>query len=190
MKKIDLKKLFSRLEREKLLVRAAVNKTRKEIIKMLIDDPGMTVTDIYIKLRIEQSGASQHLAILRSEGLAYKLRSGKEQHYYINEQLLFHMEQSAIINFKYQKYYIQKNGNRSGMLRWWKDDEYGYTHNLYKAKRYTLEEAKSRTKNSDASAAHLCAKVDSIIRETQNDFIGAHELSIADSDVRGRHLKL
>jgi DNA-binding transcriptional ArsR family regulator len=37
----------------------------------------MTVTDIYIKLRLEQSVASQHLAILRRAGVVSTERQGK-----------------------------------------------------------------------------------------------------------------
>ena len=37
----------------------------------------MTVTDIYIKLRLEQSVASQHLAILRRAGIVATDRQGK-----------------------------------------------------------------------------------------------------------------
>ena len=37
----------------------------------------MTVTDIYVKLRLEQSVASQHLAILRKAGVVQTERDGK-----------------------------------------------------------------------------------------------------------------
>ncbi|MFN8331157.1 MAG: metalloregulator ArsR/SmtB family transcription factor [Saprospiraceae bacterium] len=41
----------------------------------------MTVTDIYIKLRLEQSVASQHLAILRRAGVVATERQGKFIYY-------------------------------------------------------------------------------------------------------------
>jgi DNA-binding transcriptional ArsR family regulator len=37
----------------------------------------MTVTEIYVKLRLEQSVASQHLAILRRAGIVVTVREGK-----------------------------------------------------------------------------------------------------------------
>jgi DNA-binding transcriptional ArsR family regulator len=37
----------------------------------------MTVTEIYVKLRLEQSVASQHLAILRRAGIVITTREGK-----------------------------------------------------------------------------------------------------------------
>lgn len=37
----------------------------------------VTVTEIYVKLRLEQSVASQHLAILRRAGIVSTIREGK-----------------------------------------------------------------------------------------------------------------
>ena len=45
----------------------------------------MTVTDIYIKLRLEQSVASQHLAILRKAGVVVTERDGKYIHYTLDK---------------------------------------------------------------------------------------------------------
>ena len=44
----------------------------------------MTVTEIYIKLRLEQSVASQHLAILRRADVLTTERDGKFIYYSIN----------------------------------------------------------------------------------------------------------
>jgi DNA-binding transcriptional ArsR family regulator len=44
----------------------------------------MTVTEIYVKLRLEQSVASQHLAILRSAGVVKTERNGKFIYYSVN----------------------------------------------------------------------------------------------------------
>jgi DNA-binding transcriptional ArsR family regulator len=44
----------------------------------------VTVTEIYIELRLEQSVTSQHLAILRRAGLVSALREGKFIYYTIN----------------------------------------------------------------------------------------------------------
>jgi DNA-binding transcriptional ArsR family regulator len=48
----------------------------------------MNVTEIYVKLRIEQSVASQHLAILRHEGLVTTERNGKIINYSVNKQAI------------------------------------------------------------------------------------------------------
>ena len=44
----------------------------------------MTVTEIYVKLRLEQSVASQHLAILRRAGIVSTARDGKFIFYSLN----------------------------------------------------------------------------------------------------------
>jgi len=44
----------------------------------------MTVTDIYIKLRLEQSVASQHLALLRRAGIVVTSRDGKFIYYSVD----------------------------------------------------------------------------------------------------------
>jgi len=54
----------------------------------------MNVTDIYVKLRIEQSVASQHLAILRNEGFVSTEREGKTIWYSINADAI----KSFVIN--------------------------------------------------------------------------------------------
>jgi DNA-binding transcriptional ArsR family regulator len=46
----------------------------------------MTVTELYVQLRLEQSVASQHLAILRRAGIVNAERDGKFIYYRINEE--------------------------------------------------------------------------------------------------------
>ena len=48
----------------------------------------MTVTEIYVKLRLEQSVASQHLAILRKAGFVKTERDGKFIYYSVNTERL------------------------------------------------------------------------------------------------------
>jgi len=64
-----------------LLLRSINHPLRKQIIELLKTDSKLTVTDIYIKLRLEQSVASQHLAILRRAGVVVTERSGKFIYY-------------------------------------------------------------------------------------------------------------
>ncbi|RYD71282.1 MAG: transcriptional regulator, partial [Sphingobacteriales bacterium] len=44
----------------------------------------ITVTEIYVRLRLEQSVASQHLAILRRAGIVTTQRDGKFIYYTVN----------------------------------------------------------------------------------------------------------
>jgi DNA-binding transcriptional ArsR family regulator len=44
----------------------------------------LTVTEIYVKLRVEQSVASQHLAILRRAEFVKTSREGKNIYYTLN----------------------------------------------------------------------------------------------------------
>jgi DNA-binding transcriptional ArsR family regulator len=53
----------------------------------------MTVTDLYIMLRLEQSVASQHLAILRRAGILKTERDGKYIYYRVNEERVVQINQ-------------------------------------------------------------------------------------------------
>ena len=48
----------------------------------------MTVTEMYIKLRLEQSVVSQHLAILRRAAIVITHRDGKFIYYSVNYKRL------------------------------------------------------------------------------------------------------
>jgi len=67
-----------------LVLRAMNHKLRQQIIKLLDENQKMTVTEIYVKLRLEQSVASQHLAILRRAGIVVTERDGKFIYYTVN----------------------------------------------------------------------------------------------------------
>ena len=55
----------------------------------MIDEHGrITVTELYVKLRLEQSVASQHLAILRKAGFVKTVRDGKFIFYSVNTDRL------------------------------------------------------------------------------------------------------
>ena len=53
----------------------------------------MTVTEIYVKLRLEQSVASQHLAILRRSNIVKTTREGKFIWYTVNHDRLKEVDQ-------------------------------------------------------------------------------------------------
>ncbi len=75
---------YAELRKAVLVLRAVNHKLRQRIIDLLETGDTMTVTDIYIKLRLEQSVASQHLAILRRAGVVLTERQGKFIYYSLN----------------------------------------------------------------------------------------------------------
>jgi DNA-binding transcriptional ArsR family regulator len=75
---------FLHLKKAALVLRAMNHKLRQQMIKLLDENERMTVTEIYVKLRLEQSVASQHLAILRRAGIVITQRDGKFIYYAVN----------------------------------------------------------------------------------------------------------
>lgn len=80
------------LRKSVLILRAINHKLRQQIIALLEESNELTVTDIYVKLRIEQSVASQHLAILRRAGVVQTERKGKNIKYSINNKRITDVE--------------------------------------------------------------------------------------------------
>ena len=74
------------IKKSSLILRALNHKLRQQIIKIIDEEGKITVTEIYIKLRLEQSVASQHLAILRKAGIVATERDGKFIYYTINHK--------------------------------------------------------------------------------------------------------
>ncbi|HOZ50927.1 MAG TPA: metalloregulator ArsR/SmtB family transcription factor [Chitinophagaceae bacterium] len=70
------------------ILRSINHKLRQSIIKLLEEKDKLTVTEIYVKLRVEQSVASQHLAILRRAEFVQTSREGKNIHYSLNQARL------------------------------------------------------------------------------------------------------
>lgn len=75
---------FLRMKKAALILRAINHKLRLQIIKLIQENEKITVTEIYVKLRLEQSVVSQHLAILRRAALVTTQRDGKFIYYTIN----------------------------------------------------------------------------------------------------------
>lgn len=81
---VDLKIDVLQLKKAALILRAINHKLRQQILRLLHQNEKMTVTEIYVKLRLEQSVASQHLAILRKAGFVNTVRDGKFIFYSVN----------------------------------------------------------------------------------------------------------
>lgn len=79
---IDMQKL----RKSALILRAVNHKLRQEMIRLIHKQEKMTVTEIYVKLRLEQSVASQHLALLRRAGVVVTSRNGKYIFYSIDTE--------------------------------------------------------------------------------------------------------
>ncbi len=69
------------LKKSVVILRALNHKLRQQILRLIADNGTITVTEIYVKLRLEQSVASQHLAILRKAGFVKTKRDGKFIYY-------------------------------------------------------------------------------------------------------------
>lgn len=79
-----LKMDYVHMKKAAMILRAMNHKLRQQMVKLLDENKKMTVTDIYVKLRLEQSVASQHLAILRRAGIVITEREGKFIYYAVN----------------------------------------------------------------------------------------------------------
>ncbi|HVG16806.1 MAG TPA: metalloregulator ArsR/SmtB family transcription factor [Chitinophagaceae bacterium] len=84
----ELKIDVIQLKKAALILRAVNHKLRQQILKLINNQDRMTVTEIYVKLRLEQSVASQHLAILRKAGFVATVRDGKFIYYSVNHARL------------------------------------------------------------------------------------------------------
>ncbi len=84
----ELKIDVLQLKKAALILRAVNHKLRQQILRLVHQNGKMTVTEIYVKLRLEQSVASQHLAILRKGGFVQTVRDGKFIFYSVNNDRL------------------------------------------------------------------------------------------------------
>jgi len=84
----NLKLDFLRLKKSAMILRALNHKLRQLLIKLIDEQQKITVTEIYVNLRLEQSVVSQHLAILRRAGIVITQREGKFIFYSLNYKRL------------------------------------------------------------------------------------------------------
>ncbi|MBV9961493.1 MAG: helix-turn-helix transcriptional regulator [Parafilimonas sp.] len=80
----NLKLDFLRLKKAAMILRALNHKLRQQLLKLIDENQKITVTEIYVNLRLEQSVVSQHLAILRRAGIVITKREGKFIYYSLN----------------------------------------------------------------------------------------------------------
>ena len=84
------------IRKSHLVFRALNHPLRQQILSLLLSNPEMTVTEVFEKLFLEQSVASQHLAILRRTGFVKTKKKGKFVWYMINTDRL--QEMHEVIN--------------------------------------------------------------------------------------------
>lgn len=94
---------FEVLRNASMILRAINHGLRQSIIQLLEESEKMTVTEIYVKLRIEQSVASQHLAILRNVGVVNTTREGKFIFYSVNHDRLDQISKFAADILKFER---------------------------------------------------------------------------------------
>ncbi len=73
-----------KVKKAALVIRALNHKLRLQILKLIDERKSIIVTELYVTLRIEQSVASQHLAILRRANVVNTKRDGKKIYYSVN----------------------------------------------------------------------------------------------------------
>ena len=83
---LDFDHLF--LYQGKELFRALNHRLRQEMIQLIHTHGRMTVTQIFTKMKLEQSVASNHLALLRSQKLLLTERQQKFVFYSVNYKRL------------------------------------------------------------------------------------------------------
>jgi DNA-binding transcriptional ArsR family regulator len=93
---LNLKIDIAQLKRAALILRAVNHKLRQQILKLINEHGRMTVTEIYVKLRLEQSVASQHLAILRKAGFVNTVRDGKYIYYSVSQERLDEVHEFSV----------------------------------------------------------------------------------------------
>ena len=84
-KTAGLKVDFLHAKKAAMILRALNHKLRQQILKLVDEHKKVTVTEIYVKLRLEQSVASQHLAILRDKGVLRTRKDANRVYYRVSD---------------------------------------------------------------------------------------------------------
>lgn len=85
---------FFLLKKTAIIFRALNHRLRQQILLLLQENPKLTVSQIYEKLHLEQSVASQHLAIMRRAGIVKTERNKKFVYYKLNNDRIAQIDRS------------------------------------------------------------------------------------------------
>jgi len=83
------------LKKAALTLRAINHKVRQNILNLIHKNKEVTVSEIYNRLKLEQSLTSAHLAVLRKAGIVRTRRQGQSIHYSINYNHIKQIENGA-----------------------------------------------------------------------------------------------
>lgn len=86
MNKVDFD--LQQLEKAANRLKAIAHPIRIAIIEMLEANGPLCVSDIFVKLGIEQASASHHLNILKNRGILKSERTGKNIIYSLNNEII------------------------------------------------------------------------------------------------------
>jgi DNA-binding transcriptional ArsR family regulator len=75
------------------IFRALNNSTRQRLLHLIHSNGKMSVTELYVKMNLEQPVASSHLGILRQAGFVSPQRMGRNVYYSINYSRLSFVEE-------------------------------------------------------------------------------------------------
>jgi len=93
--KIKIEVDYANVKKAAGVLRAINHSLRQGILALLEEHGPITVTELYSRLNLEQSVASQHLAILRKADVVKTSRDGKFIYYSLNEKRLNQVDQLA-----------------------------------------------------------------------------------------------
>ena|SRR5215208_762258 len=93
--KKELKLETEELKKSALVLRAINHKLRQRILLFIHKNGRNAVSEIYKKLRLEQSVTSQHLALLRKAGFVLTQREGQNIFYTVNYDRIVQVNQCA-----------------------------------------------------------------------------------------------
>jgi len=79
---------IEKLEKAASRLRAIAHPVRLAIIEMLTKESRLSVTEIYLRLDIEQASASHHLNIMKNKGILQSRRDGKKIYYSLQNTTL------------------------------------------------------------------------------------------------------
>jgi DNA-binding transcriptional ArsR family regulator len=83
------------LKKAALTLRALNHKVRQQILNLIHERGEITVSEIYAKLKLEQSLTSSYLAVLRRANIVKTRREGQSIHYSVNSDHSSMVEKGA-----------------------------------------------------------------------------------------------
>ena len=84
------------MDRVNFILQVLNHNGRKQIIRLLEENDSLTVTEIYIKMRLTQSETSTHLSLMRKAGLVKAKREGKYVLYSLDQERVGNITQEIL----------------------------------------------------------------------------------------------